>query len=122
MRRLQTTAAAVGVAIAVLAPAGAAHATDYCVAPSTSCTPAHTFSDIQPALTAAEAPGADRVLLGSRTYDLPAAGLSYTGDALQLTGEDWTSPPVLRQHTTTSGAAALSITDNSPGSPGSSVS
>jgi hypothetical protein len=116
LARLAATVAA----LLALAPS-AAQATDYCVAPSTSCTPANTFSDIQPALTAAEAPGRDRVLLGSRTYDLPPAGLSYTGDALELSGEDWTAPPVLRQHTTTSGAAALSVTANTPASSRSAV-
>src|SRR3954451_1416409 len=92
----------------VLLPTTTAGATDYCVSPASSCSPGNTFSDIQPALTAAQAPGTDRVLIGSRTFDLPASGLSYAGDVVEITGVG-AIPPVLRQQTTSSSDAALSF-------------
>jgi hypothetical protein len=92
----------------LLLPAAPAVATDYCVTPETSCAPANTFTEIQPALTAAQAPGDDVVLIGSRTFDLPAAGLQYNGDKIDIIGTGAT-PAVLRQQATSSSDAALQV-------------
>src|SRR3954471_11425990 len=103
MRSLRLTLIA---AALLLVPAGTARATDYCVSPETGCSAANTFDSIQPALSAAQAPGYDRVLIGSGTFDLPANGLVYNGDRVDVIGHegDW---PVLRQQATATADSAL---------------
>jgi hypothetical protein len=105
---------AVIAAVALAAGAAPAHATDYCVSPASSCTPGNTFTAIQPALTAAQAPGSDRVLIGSAQFDLPAGSLSYSGDAVEILGVG-AVPPVLRQPTTSSSDAALTFNHGGAG-------
>jgi hypothetical protein len=102
---------AASVAMLSAAPASA---TDYCVRPASSCTTANTFDDIQPALTAAEAPGNDRVLIGPRTYVLPSTGLSYNGDEVEIAGVG-PIPPELRQQTTSAGDGALAFNNGGAG-------
>jgi len=70
----------------LLAFAGTAAATDYCVTGRTGCTPSNTHSTIQSALTAAQGAGHDRVLIGAGEFTVPAGGLSYTGDRVDVIG------------------------------------
>src|SRR5438552_4286644 len=65
------------VAAFAFAFAGPASATDYCVAPNTTCggTP---VGDLQTALDwSALSDNADRIFLGAGTYTAPAGGFSY---------------------------------------------
>jgi hypothetical protein len=54
------------------------------------------------------------VLIGSAQFDLPAAGLSYNGDAVEILGVG-AVPPVLRQQTTSSSDAALTFSHGGAG-------
>jgi hypothetical protein len=68
---------ALGVAAAAAQPASAA---DFCVSPENSCSPANTFTDIQPALDgASNTVGSDRVLIGAGSFLAPSGGLLYDG-------------------------------------------
>jgi hypothetical protein len=59
----------------VLAVAGPALATDYCVSPNTSCSGANNLQDFQDALNHAAADSApDRIFLGAATYTAKSAG------------------------------------------------
>jgi hypothetical protein len=83
--RLLARAAALAMATCALG-AGAAQATDYCVAPATGCTGPNTFTadgaGVVAALAAATGPS-DRVLLGAATYTAPTtAGFTYNHPGL----------------------------------------
>lgn len=59
-------------------PASAAHASDYCVAPNTSCGGTNVASFEDALTAAATATDADRIFLGAATYLAPAStGFSY---------------------------------------------
>src|SRR5437763_16833681 len=70
------TGAAAFITLLLLCAPAVASATDYCVQPAASCSPANTYpasgTGVQAALDAAAGAGAgNRVLLGSETYTAP---------------------------------------------------
>src|ERR1700754_1766610 len=77
MNRLAPRLATLGLLVLLAAP-GSAQATDFCVAPNTTCGGTNVAS-LQSALaTADNAIGADRVFLGEATYAAPTtAGFDY---------------------------------------------
>ena len=101
-------------ALFLLLPAASASATDYCVLPEASCTPGNRFASVQTALSAAQGPGADRVLIGAGTFDVPSGGLTYNGDRVEIVGAG-SGSTVLRGPTTGLGEVMLSVTHSGAG-------
>src|SRR5437763_12418110 len=74
MRKLLLTALML---IGLLLAAGPASATDYCVAPNTTCGGTNV-GDLQTALDwSGLSDNADRIFLGAGTYTAPMSGFSY---------------------------------------------
>src|SRR5215218_1301316 len=97
------------VAVFLLLADPRASATDSCVLPETSCTPGNRFSSVQTALSAAQSPGADRVLIGAGTFSVPSGGLTYNGDRVEIIGAG-PAATVLDEPTTAATETALTVT------------